>query len=64
MSGDVGIRHETYLVKTVNIETVYGNMPTYGLAAASAVIPVKRGRDSAAARIGATSIDDPALPVY
>ena len=33
-SGDVGIWHETYLVKTANIETVYGNMPPYGLAAA------------------------------
>ena len=55
-SGDVGIWHETYLVKTVNIETVYGNMPPYGLAAASAVVPVMRGKDSAAARIGATPI--------
>ena len=63
-SGDVGIWHETYLVKTANIETVYGNMPPYGLAAASAVVPVKGGKDSAAARIGATPTDDPALPVY
>jgi hypothetical protein len=34
-SGDVGIWHETYRVATANIETVYGNMPPYGLAAAT-----------------------------
>ncbi|MEP6665808.1 MAG: DUF4188 domain-containing protein [Nocardioidaceae bacterium] len=63
-SGDVGIWHETYRVNTANIETVYGNMPPYGLAAATAVVPIRRGRDSAAARIGATDTDDPALPAY
>ncbi len=63
-SGDVGIWHETYRVSTTNVETVYGNMPPYGLGAATALIPIKRGRDSAAARIGATDTDDPALPRY
>ena len=63
-SGDVGIWHETYQVKTSSIETIYGNMPAYGLAAASASVPITRGRDSAAARIGASQSDDPALPAY
>ena len=63
-SGDVGIWHETYLVKTANVETIYGNMPSSGLAAATAVVPIRRGRDSAAARIGATDVDEPALPAY
>ena len=63
-SGDVGIWHETYRVSTANIETIYGNMPPYGLAAATAAVPIRRGRDSAAARIGATNTDDPALPAY
>jgi hypothetical protein len=63
-SGDVGIWHETYRVRTAETETFYGNMTPYGLGAASAVVPVRRGRDSAAARIGATDVDDPALPVY
>jgi hypothetical protein len=63
-SGDVGIWHETYRVRTANIETIYNNMPPYGLAAATAVVPIRRGRDSAAARIGATHTDDPALPPY
>lgn len=63
-SGDVGFWHETYRVKTTSLEAVYGNMPPYGLAAATAVVPIPRGRDSAAARIGATDADDPALPGY
>jgi hypothetical protein len=63
-SGDVGIWHETYRVATANIETIYGNMPPYGLAAATTAVPVTRGRESAAARIGAAETDDPALPAY
>ena len=63
-SGDVGIWHETYRVKTTDIETVYGNMPPIGLGAASALVPIRRGKDSAAARIGATDEDKPALPGY
>ncbi|RZI94573.1 MAG: DUF4188 domain-containing protein [Microbacterium sp.] len=61
-SGDVGIWHETYRVSTANIETIYGNMPARGLAAATGLVPVRKGRNSAAARIGATEIDDPAVP--
>lgn len=63
-SGDVGIWHETYRVSTANIETIYGNMPHRGLAAATDLVPIRRGRDSAAVRIGASDIDDPALPTY
>jgi hypothetical protein len=63
-SGDVGIWHETYRVRTADIESIYGNMPPHGLAAATAAVPIGRGRDSAAARIGATPTDDPALPPY
>lgn len=63
-SGDVGIWHETYRVKTANIEAIYGNMPAHGLAAATGVVPIRRGHDSAAARIGASDTDDPALPAY
>ena len=63
-SGDVGIWHETYRVQPAGIETIYGNMPPHGLAAATSVVPVTRGRDSAAARIGAADVDEPVLPVY
>lgn len=63
-SGDVGIWHETYRVRTTDIEAVYGNMPPFGLGAAVGQVPIRRGRDSAAARIGKTTDDDPALPGY
>jgi hypothetical protein len=33
-TGDVGIFHETYVVPRSRIESVYGNMPAFGLAAA------------------------------
>lgn len=52
-SGDVGIWHETYRVRTADLETVYVNMPAHGLAAATAAVPVRRGRDTARERIGA-----------
>src|SRR3978361_15287 len=63
-SGDVGIWHETYRVPTAHIEAIYGNMPPHGLAAATAMVPIRRGHDSASVRIGATDTDDPALPPY
>lgn len=63
-SGDVGIWHETYRVRAQDVEAIYGNMPTSGLASVTGLVPVQRGRDSAAARIGASQHDDPALPPY
>lgn len=51
-SGDVGIWHETYRVRTIDIETIYSNMPAHGLAAATASVPIRRGRETAAERIG------------
>ena len=63
-SGDLGLYHETYRVKTSDIETGYTNMPPYGLGAASAMMPVPQGKHSAAARMGVTTTDDPALPPY
>jgi hypothetical protein len=47
-------------VPTNAIESIYGNVPPLGLGAD----PLQRGRDSAAARIGARADDDPALPPY
>ena len=63
-SGDVGIWHETYRVRTNDIEAIYVNTPPHGLAAAIGTVPVRRGRDSAAARIGANTGDVPAPPPY
>ena len=39
-SARTGIWHETYLVRAGEYEAVYGNMPTFGLAAASTAVPV------------------------
>ena len=63
-SGDVGIWHETYRVPTSSIETIYTNMPPAGLGAITGVIPIQRGRDSAATRIGDALEDKPVLPPY
>ena len=63
-TGDVGIWHETYRVKTSDIESIYGNMPLQGLGAAATVVPVGRGKESAAVRLGVTDSDNPALPGY
>ena len=63
-SGDVGIWHETYRVHAGDVETIYGNMPPHGLAAAVGMVPIRRGRDSAAARLGDRDDDLPALPPY
>ncbi len=37
--GSVGIWHETYLIEPGKYETVYGNMPLFGLAAATSHVP-------------------------
>jgi hypothetical protein len=37
--GDVGIFHETYVVPRDGIESLYGNMPAFGLAAAHGARP-------------------------
>ena len=54
-NGDVGIWHETYLVRAGRYETLYGNMPPFGLAASQQVqhVPVARKGENAAARRGA-----------
>ncbi len=50
-SGDVGIWHETYRVKEGDYETIYANMPLFGLGKATKVEPVSGKRDSAAGRM-------------
>ncbi|MEV7088132.1 DUF4188 domain-containing protein [Streptomyces sp. NPDC093085] len=47
----VGFWHETYLVPAGSYETVYVNMPEFGLGAATGVIPVGRRGDRAADRL-------------
>ncbi|HEX8004210.1 MAG TPA: DUF4188 domain-containing protein [Mycobacteriales bacterium] len=61
-NGDVGIYHETYRVRAGEYEAIYGNMPVFGLAAATAHAPVAKRGQSAAGRMGGA--DEPALDVY
>jgi len=49
-SGDVGIWHETYVVRAGDWESIYGNMPRFGLAAAGAHLPVAAKGETAAQR--------------
>jgi len=50
-NGSVGIWHETYHVRPGELEVLYGNMPAFGLAAATAHVPVTARRASARARL-------------
>ncbi len=51
-SGDVGIWHETYVVPRGNAESIFVNMPRYGLGLAGAIFPSKGSRSTAAKRLG------------
>ena len=50
-NGTVGIWHETYLVEPNKFETVYGNMPRFGLAAALEHVPATGRRETARLRL-------------
>jgi hypothetical protein len=50
--GAVGIWHETYVVPAGNTETVYGNMPLFGLGRVAGVVPVGQRGETAAERLG------------
>lgn len=50
--GTVGIWHETYLVPAGQYEVVYGNMPRFGLAAATEHVPAVGRRETARRRLG------------
>jgi hypothetical protein len=62
-SGDLGIWHETYRVEAGQFETVYGNMPVFGLAAAGRHVPIG-SRSTAARRVGARSEDTAPVTAY
>jgi Domain of unknown function (DUF4188) len=63
-SGDVGVWHETFRTKVADIETIYANMPTAGLAKfTGGAVPVSAKGHSAAKRIGFRDADDVAVPV-
>lgn len=57
-NGDVGIWHETYLIKADQHETVYGNMPPIGLGLAGGLKPVEGKTRSAKGRLQRTDGND------
>lgn len=50
--GSVGIWHETYMIEPGKFESIYGNMPLFGLAAASRHVPATGRLAGARARMG------------
>lgn len=58
--GSVGIWHETYMVNTRQYECVYGNMPLFGLAAATSHVAAVGNRETARLRMGEQS--EPGVP--
>jgi len=53
--GDVGIWHETYRVRPGDYECVYNNMPAFGLARVSRLVPATGRRQTASERLGASA---------
>ncbi len=51
-TGDVGIWHETYQISAKDQETVYTDMPAFGLAAATRRVAVGPGTGTARQRLG------------
>ncbi len=51
-NGDVGIWHETYLINAGQSESIYVNMPPYGLGRAGQLVPAQGRKSSAKGRLG------------
>ena len=51
-NGDVGIWHETYLVRAGAYETLYNNMPRFGLAQAGEAVAATGRLNTAKGRLG------------
>ncbi len=64
--GSVGIWHETFLVEAGRYEALHGNMPVFGLAAATQHVPAIGRRETARSRLGGDgepAVPSPAQPV-
>ena len=51
--GDVGIWHETYLIRAGEDESIYSGMPLMGLAKAAQLADVSGAAEAARGRLGA-----------
>lgn len=63
-NGTVGIWHETFRVERGGTESIYGNMPRIGLAAAFDHVKVVAGQHSAAKRMQVVDVDETAVDPY
>ena len=63
-NGSVGIFHETILLSDATVETVYGNIPTFGLAAVTGAVPAKQRGQSARTRMTGEPTEAPAVDPY
>ena len=61
-NGSVGIYHETIGLSDATVETVYGNMPTFGLAAVTGAVPAAQRGQSARGRMTGTDLEPPLAP--
>jgi hypothetical protein len=52
-NGDVGIWHETYRVRPGDYESVYANMPSFGLGKVGELVEATGRRDTAVGRLAA-----------
>jgi len=49
--GDVGIWHETYVIKPGHYEAIYSGMPRYGLGRIGRLVPASGRKDTAGGRL-------------
>ena len=63
-NGSVGIYHETILLSDATVETVYGNMPPFGLAAVTGAVPARQRGQSARTRMTGEPTEAPAVDPY
>ena len=53
--GDVGIWHETYLIRAGEYESIYSGMPLMGLAKAAQLADISGDAEAARGRLGAVA---------
>ncbi len=63
-NGSVGIFHETIVLSDATVETVYGNMPAFGLAAVTGAVPAGRRGQTARTRLTGAASEAPAVDPY
>jgi hypothetical protein len=63
-NGTVGIYHETILLSDRSVETVYANMPIFGLAGVTGAVPAGSRGQSAGLRLGTRQHDEPPVQPY